>query len=143
MATEVFLSPGPKFINPEALGQLPVLLAEETHRVFGEEAGVPNVAQSIQIVICNIWILLAFLLPGADQMAPRLEFTLETAGTSWIVAANLKLTGAFHQTVGDPALVGRVVIGHGAGRQIERVAVRDAVPCVNLATAGDQRQKQK
>ena len=143
MATEVFLSPGPKFVNPKALGQLPVLLAEETRRVFGEETGVANAAQSIQIVICNILFLLVFLLPGADQMAPRLEFALETAGASRIVAANLKLTGTFHQTVGDPALVGRVVIGHGAGRQIERVTVRDAVPRVNLAAAGDKWQEQK
>jgi len=144
VSTEIFLSPCPKFVDPKALGQLPVLFAEETHCVFGEEASIPYAAESIQIVICNTLILLAFFLPGAGQMAPRLEFTLETAGTSRIVAADRKLTGTFHQTVGDPALVGGVVIGHGAGRQIERVTVRDAVPGVNLASAsaGDKRQEQ-
>jgi len=79
-----------------------------------------------------------FFLPGVDKVASGLEFAFKTACPGRIIASNLKLAGAFHQAVGNPALVGRVVIAESAGGEVERVAISDAVAGIDFAAAGDK-----
>jgi len=112
-------------------------------RVFGEKAGVLHLAEYTQVLIHNFLIFLMFLFPRVDQMPPRRQFAVETAGSSRIVTPYLELTGAFHQAVGHPALIGRIIINECAGCQIERVAVRDTVTRIDLATGGGKREKQQ
>ena len=119
-----------------------MLLAEEADGVFAEETGLLNLAQSIQVIIRNILILLPLLLPGINKMASCLEFALKTARPGWIVAANLELAGAFHQAVRHPALEGRVIVGESAGCEVEGIAVRNPVTGVDFAAAGDKGEKQ-
>ncbi len=120
-----------------------MLLAEEADGVFAEETGLLNLAQSIQILIRNRRILKEFLLPGINEMASRLEFTVETARPRRIIAANLELAGAFHQAVGHPTLESRVVIGEGAGRKVEDIAVRHTIARIDFAAASDKWEKQQ
>jgi len=71
-------------------------------------------------------------------MAPRPEFTVETARPCRILATDLELAGALHQAVGHPALEGRVIVGESAGREVEGVAIRDAVAGIDFAAASDK-----
>ena len=119
-----------------------MLLAEEADGVFAEETGLLNLAQSVQVIIHNVLILLALLLPGINKMASRLEFTLKTARPGRILVANLKLAGAFHQAVGHPALEGRVIVAESARCEVEGIAVRNPVTGVDFAAAGDKGEKQ-
>lgn len=76
-------------------------------------------------------------------MQSRPVLALEAAGSCGVFSAYFQLAGAFDQAVGHPALVGGVVIGEGAGRQIERVAVRHAITRIDLAATGDKGEEQQ
>ena len=142
MATQVVLAPGPKFADPKTLGQLPVLFAEVSVGVFGQKPGGLNFTEIIEVGIANPLILRAFFFPGVNQVAPGSEFAIKTAGAGRIFAAYLKLAGAFHQAVCHPALEGRVIVAERAGREVEGIAICNAVTGVDTATRSNQRKKQ-
>ena len=119
-----------------------MLLAKEARGVFGEEASLLYSAQDLKIIIGNFLILLVFLLPGDNEVVSRLEFTLKTAGSGRVLAADFELASAFHQAVGHPALECRVIIAEGAGREVKDIPIRDTVAGINLAAAGDKGEKQ-
>lgn len=112
--------------------------AKESRRVLAEETRLLYIAQCIKIFVGNSMIFGPFFLPGIDEMAARDIFTVKTVRPGRILAPNLKLTGAFHQAVGHPALVGRVIIGERTGREVEGVAIRDPVAGIDFAAAGDK-----
>ncbi len=115
-----------------------MLLAKEACCVFAEEAGLLYLGQYIQVFVGNLLILLLFLQPRVNQVAPGSEFAVKTAGPGRILAANLKLTGALHQAVSHPALERRVVIAESTGREVEGVAISDPVAGIDFAAAGDK-----
>ena len=135
----MFTLPVTKLFDTQSLRQIPILATEVFCDVFGEEAGVLDITECIQIRIGNVPVLCAFFFPGVDQVLPGLELALKAVGSSRIFAANLELTSAFHQAVGDPALKGGVIVGKGAGRQIEGVTVRYPVTSVDFAAGCDDR----
>lgn len=119
-----------------------MLFAKEACGVFAEEASLLYLGQCVQIFVGNLLILLLFLQPRVNQVAPGSEFAVKTACPGRILAPNLKLAGAFHQAVGHPALVGRIVIAESTGREVEGIAIRDAVAGIDFAAAGDKGEEQ-
>ena len=133
--------PGPKIIDSDLGGHLPVVFAEIVHRVLVEETGLPDAQEIIEILVCSAFVFRELCLPGPNEVPPGRELATIATIACRVVPANLKLAGGPHEAVGNPALEHRVVIGVGLRRQVECIAVSNAVAREYLAAEGDQREQ--
>ena len=133
--------PGPKIIDPDLGGHLPVVFAEIVHRVLVEETGLPDAQEIIEIAVCSAFVFRALCLPGPNKVPSGRELTTIVTVACRVVPTNLKLAGGLHEAIGNPALEYRVIVGVGLRREVERIAVRNTVAREDLAAEGDQREQ--